>query len=181
MLIRTFFLILSMFSFGLTYSQTKCEVLTKYKNEINVWASATIDSLKRQGIDTILFYGVGVPNTGRIAYGKVIWTNRGVASKLEIQAKYIDNAIHLTNLKYDTNANYEPIHFYLTYRLDTVTTNPKELFWMSHDYLHFVYSTIGGTEVCFIAEDYLLRDSEHLRSRWIKILSENVSPHLLCR
>ena len=102
-------------------------------------------------------------------------------SKYELQEKYIDNAFRLTNLKYDDNASYEPIQFYSDYRLDSVTTNPKELFWKSHDYLHFVYSTIHNTEVCFIAEDYLLRDSEHLRSRWIKTLSENVYPYELCR
>ena len=181
MLIRIFLLTLPILSFDLTYSQTKCGIFTEYKNEIKIWAASTIDSLKKQGIDTILFYGVGVPETGRVAYGKVIWTNKGVVSKFEIQAKYINKAFHLTNLKYDANANYEPIKFYSDYRLDTVTTNPKELFWMSHDYLHFVFSTIHGTEVCFITEDYLLRDSEHLRSKWIKILSENVSPYVLCR
>jgi hypothetical protein len=181
MLIRIFFLTLLMLSFDLTYSQNNCGIFTKYKNEIKIWAASTIDSLKMQGIDTILFYGVGTPNTGRVAYGKIIWTNKGVVNRFEIQSKYINNSFHLINLKHDAHVNYEPIQFYSDYRLDTVTTNPKELNWMSHDYLHFVYSTIHGTEVCFTAQDYLLEDSAHLRSKWIKALNENVSPNVLCR
>jgi len=170
-----------MLSFDVANSQATCNIFTEYKSEIKVWASSTIDSLKKQGIDTIIFYGVGVPNTGRVAYGKIIWTNKAVVSKLEIQEKYIGDDVRLTNLKNNFNASYEPIKFYSYHRLDTVTTNPKELFWMSHDYLHFVYSTIHKTEICFIVEDYLLRDSAHLRSRWIRALSENVSPNKLCR
>jgi hypothetical protein len=181
MLIRIFVLSLSILSFGFIYSQTTCRIFTEYKDEIKVWASATIDSLKKQGLDTILFYGVGTPNTGRIAYGKIIWTAKGIASKFEIQSHYIDNSFHLTNLKYTANANYEPIQFYCDYRLDTVTTNPRELSWMSHDYLHFVYLRIHNTEVYFIAENYLLVDTVHLRSRWIRTLNENTSPYLLCR
>jgi hypothetical protein len=181
MLVRIFLLTLSFLPFDLAYSQTKCGIFTEYKNEIKIWAASTIDSLKKQGIDTILFYGVGVPNSGRIAYGKIIWTNKGSVKQFEIKSKYINNAFRLTNLKYDSVTNDESIQFYLDYRLDTVTTNPKELSWMSHDFLHFVYSSIHGTEVCFIAEHYLLWDKEHFRSRWIRILSENVPPYELCR
>ncbi len=175
MSIRIFLLILSIALFELTYSQTKCRIFTEYKNEIKIWAALKIDSLEKLGIDTILFYGVGTPQTGRVAYGKIIWAKNGIVNKFEIKSKYLDNP------KYDSNANYESIQFYSDYRLDTVMTDPKELFWMSHDFLHFVYSKIHGIEVCFIIEDYLLRDFEHLRSRWIRKLNEDVPPHLLCR
>ncbi|HKB43050.1 MAG TPA: hypothetical protein VKC90_01625 [Chitinophagaceae bacterium] len=179
--IRIFLTTLIIIWFNPTYGQKKCRIFNEYKNEIKIWASSTIDSLKRQGVDTILFYGVGVPNTGRVAYGKIIWASNGTVNKLEITSRYYDNAFHLSIPKYNSNANFAAIQFYSDYRLDTVMTNPKETFWMSHDFLHFVYSTIHGDEVCFIAEDYLLLDQEHLRSRWIKALSENVSPNVLCR
>jgi hypothetical protein len=151
----------------------------EYKDEIKIWAASTIDSLKRIDVDTILFYGVGIPNTGRIAYGKIIWMNKGIVNSFKVTAKYHNNAFHLSIPKYDSNADFASIKFYSDFRLDTVKTNPKETFWMSHDFLHFVYSTIHGIEVCFTADDYLLLDKEHLRSRWIKILSENVRPSAL--
>lgn len=46
-----------------TYSQAKCDIFTEYQDDIKIWAASTIDSLKKQGIDTILYYGVGAPNT----------------------------------------------------------------------------------------------------------------------
>ncbi len=163
------------------HSQTKCWMSSEYKNEVKIWAASTIDSLKKEGIDTIIFYGVGMPENGRLSYGKIIWTNRGIAKTLEIKSKYINKVIRLTDSKYDSIANFAPIQFYFDYRLDTVTTNPRELFWMSHAYLHLVYSEVNGTEVCFIIEDYLLSDFEHLRSRWISSLCQRIRPDELCR
>jgi hypothetical protein len=181
MSIRILFLTVFSLLFELTYSQTKCRIFTQYKNEIKAWAASTIDSLEKKGIDTILFYGVGIPNTGRIAYGKIIWANSGIVNSYEVKSKYFDSAFHLTEPKFSYSRNYEAIQFYFDHRLDTVSTNPKETFSLSHDYLHFVYSTINRSEVCFIAEDYLLRDDTHLRSRWIRLLSDNVEPKALCR
>ena len=66
-----------------TYGQSKCRFFTEYKNEIKTWAASTIDSLQKQGIDTILFYGVGIPESGWVAYGKIIWANKGIVNKLE--------------------------------------------------------------------------------------------------
>jgi hypothetical protein len=179
MVTRFIFLIVILLQFTNSTAQTNCRIFNEYKNEIKIWAASTIDSLKRQGVDTILFYGVGVPNTGRVAYGKIIWASKGKVGKLEITSKYYDNAFHLSIPAYYSNVNFEAIQFYSDYRLDTVMTNPKETFWMSHDFLHFVYSTINGIEVCFTVEDYLLLDNEHLRSKWIKVLSENVRPNRL--
>jgi hypothetical protein len=179
-----FTLLLILILVGPTHGQKECRIFKDYRNEIKVWGESFFDSLRHVGVDTIIFYGVGVPNTGRIAYGKIIWVSNGRVSSVEIKiTKYNEKAkaYDLAPLKYNFDVDLEPIQFYSNYRLDTVTTNPEELFWMSHDYLHFVYSVIGGKTVCFIAENYLLLDREHLRSRWINILCGNVPPHLLIR
>jgi len=159
--------------------QTNCRFFVEYKNEIKTWAASTIDSLEKRGIDTILFYGIGGPETGRMVFGKIVWASNGVLTKVETSCKYYDNAFHLTMPKY-SDADFGAIQFYSDYRLDTVHTNPGEYIWMSHDFLHFVYSKIHGIETCFIAEDYLLRgDREHLRAKWIMKLSEEVPPQAL--
>jgi hypothetical protein len=177
---RLILTIVFLFILELTYSQTKCSFFNQYKNELKVYASTMIDSLKNEGIDTVLFYGVGIPNSGSMVYGKIIWTNKGIVNRCVIESPYINNARNLTNPRFSSDTNYEAIKFYFDYRLDTVTTNPTETFSMNHDYLHFVYSIINGTEVCFKAVNYLLRDKDHLRSRWIKLLSDNVDPNILC-
>jgi hypothetical protein len=173
-MIRLLFFTLTLLQFEILSAQTECRIFSEYKNEIKIWGKSTIDSLKNGGVDTILFYGQGIPNTGRMVYGKIIWTFNGEINKLEITSSYYNNEFHLSIPKFTTNTSDAGLKFYSEHRLDTVTTNPKELNWMSHDFLHFVYSSISRVEICIIAENYLLEDQEHLRSKWIKVLSENV-------
>lgn len=186
MSLRIFLLLILIFPLS-EYSsgQGQCSIFTQYKNEIKIWAAATIDSLKKAGTDTIIFYGIGTPETGWVTYGTITWVNNGITKKIEIKSNYFNRAsdkiFRFRTTTYDSIANFEAIQFYSDYRLDTVKTNPKELYWMSHDFLHFVYSTIHGKEVCFTAEDYLLRDREHLRARWISKLSGGIPPWQLCR
>lgn len=159
-------------------AQPKCSFFTEYRNELKNWAASAIDSLRQQGIDTIIFYSVAAPESGRVAYGKIIWA-KGIVKTLEINSKFVERTIQLTMPKYDSNASRQPIQFYYDYRLDTVKTLPKELRWRSHDYIHFIYSNISGIEDCFVAEHYLLHDSEHRRTQWIWLLCDFKSPWVL--
>jgi hypothetical protein len=176
-LVLAFTFILSVSAQG----QTTCKYFTEYRSAIMDWAMSTIDSLKKQGIDTILFYGVGFPETGFVGYGKIIWVKKGNIKNLAIRYESLFKPAQLAAPVYDSIASYDPIRYYSDYRLDTVKTLPKELTWKSHDFVHYVYSTIQGVEVCFIAEEYLLQDYVHFRSQWIRKLSGNVPPYVLCR
>jgi hypothetical protein len=164
-------------------SQRDCSVFfDEYPNQLKAWSKKTIDSLKDAGVDTIVFYGVGWPNTGALGYAKVIWVSGAAVNTVEINfAKRDMNESRLAKPKYTWNASAEPISFYSKYSMDTVTTSPRELTWMSHDWIHFVYSSIAGKTQCFTAEEYLLRDHQHLRSRWIGVLSGYIYPHELCK
>jgi hypothetical protein len=158
------------------YSQD-CEFFKEYPNEVKTTCAKFIDSLRKSSVDTILFYGVGVGESGALAYGGIIWsTNVGIHSAEIIQGEYnrINRQFSLNSIVYDSLDDRLPIQFYLDNRLDTVNSNPRELHWMSHDFLHYVYASIAGTSTCFVAENYLLRDSEHLRSQWVILLNSSL-------
>ena len=166
---------------GYVKGQGQCDIFTEYKDDIKKWATATIDSLKALGNDSIIYYGIGSPETGWTKYGKILWAHNGKINKLEIRVFYKDDVYHISSPQYAVSGNYAAFQFYAVNRLDTVKTNPKELHWMSHDFLHYVFATVSGMETCFTAPDYLLYDAEHLRAKWIYLLNKRVPPHILIK
>ena len=155
----------------------ECPFFKEYPNEVKIRSGIFIDSLKSSGVDTILFYGVGIGESGGMAYGKIIWsTDVGVQSAEIMRGPYDKRkmASSLEPIIYNASENRQPLQFYLENRLDTVRTNPRELFWRSHDLLHFAFASVARTSTCFIAEDYLIRDYTHLRSRWIIFLNSSL-------
>lgn len=161
----------------LTYGQ-ECELFKEYPNEVKTHCAKFIDSLRISGVDTILFYGVGIGEGGALAYGAIIWsTKSGIHSAEIMQVEYskVNGQSSLYPIIYDELNDRRPIQFYLDYQLDTVSSNPRELHWMSHDFLHYVYASVAGTSTCFVAADYLLRDSAHLSSQWVILLNSGLN------
>jgi hypothetical protein len=152
----------------------ECEFFKEYPNVVKTSCANFIDSLKQSGIDTILFYGVGIGESGTLAYGKIIWTTQVRIRSAEITRGEYNEArrkFSVNPVIYDTLADRRLIQYYLDNRLDTVKSDPRELHWMSHDFLHYVYASVGGTSTCFVAPNYLLRDVEHPRAVWAILLN----------
>ena len=158
-----------------SYSQ-ECDFFRLYPDVVKTKSAAFVDSLRRSGVDTILFYGIGIGESGGMAYAKIIWaTDAGIHSVEIIRGPYNKKGMAaLKPIIYNISEGREPLEFYIDNRLDTVRTNPRELYWMSHDLLHYVFASVPGTSTCFVTENYLVRDWEHLRSQWIILLNSSL-------
>ena len=71
-----------------SYSQ-ECDFFRLYPDEVKTKSAAFVDSLRRSGVDTILFYGIGIGGSGGMAYAKITWaTDAGIHSAEIIRGDY---------------------------------------------------------------------------------------------
>ncbi|HUC79414.1 MAG TPA: hypothetical protein VMR70_00805 [Flavisolibacter sp.] len=133
-------------------------------------AEQLMDSLQKQGADTLLFYHRYADNTS-FGYGKIIWRSRGVTKQYTINYNHETNRI--SAISYLTLQPDNIFSYFFQQRLDTLSSNPRdeELESMSHDGRHLVWVRTKNQSHCFeIRRAIVYHYPAHPRSQFVSRL-----------
>ncbi|MBO6515011.1 MAG: hypothetical protein JJ975_00490 [Bacteroidia bacterium] len=122
------------------------------KHPVDIIARKDIDSLKREGVDTILLYRHWLFTNGYNGYGKLIWKERGETRQYQYNFESQWNTYGISSVVYRVSQENSGLRYFLENRLDTITSYPVYPIYFacySHMPHHFVYFHIDQRQDCF--------------------------------
>ncbi|MEO2052453.1 MAG: hypothetical protein ABGX00_11875 [Allomuricauda sp.] len=146
---------------------TYCNQSTRHF--VDVIARDKIDSLKRIGVKKVLFYRDWIGTRSFNGYGKLIWIQNEKCFQHQLNFENYDGRYGVSSIDKSELKTCEALEFYITNKIDTVQSSPKESeIFMSHASDHFIYTSIDGNENCFNVSGLDLNaDSAHIKSRLV--------------